>query len=264
MIQGSQIQYSVGLKQILQDVNLSVESGQLVALCGPNGAGKSTLLRIMSGEIRADAGSVHLLGKSIVEWKPKELAQFRAKLSQESQLTFSFRVREVVEMGRFPHDHSSQNDAIVQSCMERMGILTLEHRDYTSLSGGEKQRVHLARVLAQLTDQSDEPKLLLLDEPTSALDLHHQEVALALAKDLCENNQYAVIVVLHDLNLAAAWADRIVLLKNGQICQSGSPAEVLNQPVLKEVYGVDAIVLDHPVTGRPIVTIDRSQFSRPS
>ena len=142
--------------------------------------------------------------------------------------------------------------------MESVGISALAQRDYTSLSGGEKQRVHLARVLAQLSGESDAPKLLLLDEPTSALDLLHQEVALQVAHDLCKKQQFAVLVVLHDLNLASAWSDRIVMLKEGAVMHHGTPAEVLTQAVLSEVYDIDAIVLAHPKTGRPIVTIDRS------
>ena len=141
--------------------------------------------------------------------------------------------------------------------MERVDISDLADRYYTSLSGGEKQRVHLARVLAQLTSESKRPKLLLLDEPTSALDLLHQEVALQIAHSLCHEQQFGVIVVLHDLNLAASWADRIVLMKDGQIHHSGTPSDVLTQPILREIYDLDVLVLEHPKTGRPIITTDR-------
>ncbi len=259
MLDCAHIHHSVGQKAILNDVSLGVEVGEMVALCGPNGAGKSTLLRIASGEVRANRGSVKLFGAPLNEWRPRALAQVRAKLSQESYLTFSFSVREVVEMGRFPHETDSANDEIVDECMRTVGIFDLAERDYTTLSGGEKQRVHLARVLAQLTDKEGKPKMLLLDEPTSALDLHHQEVALSLANDLCRERGFGVLVVLHDLNLAAAWSDRVVLLKEGSIHEQGSPEMVLTQTVLRDVYGVEAIVLKHPVSGRPIVTIDRSK-----
>ena len=252
------IHYAAGTKSILKDVSIAASAGELVALCGPNGAGKSTLLKILSGEITPDAGVVSVFNRSLDDWDSADLAQTRAKLSQESHLTFSFRVSEVVEMGRFPYDDSKVNLEIVHACMERVGIIELADRYYTSLSGGEKQRVHLARVLAQLTNSKTEPKLLLLDEPTSALDLLHQEVALELAHTLCKEQGFSIVVVLHDLNLAGAWADRIILLKEGAVYQTGTPFAVLTQAVLRDVYGIDVLVLPHPSTGRPIVTIDRS------
>ena len=167
-------------------------------------------------------------------------------------------VQEVVEMGRFPHDTDASNHEIVIECMQKVGIVDLADRDYTTLSGGEKQRVHMARVLAQLSDKKMNSKLLLLDEPTSALDLHHQEVALSLAHHVSRERDFGVLVVLHDLNLAAAWADRVVLLREGTIHEQGTPDVVLTEEVLRAVYDVNAIVLPHPVSGRPIVTIDRS------
>ncbi len=257
MLDCEHIHYAVGSKSILNDVSLAVSAGEVVALCGPNGAGKSTLLRVASGEIQPNQGTVGLFERALPEWKPRALAQARAKLSQESHLTFSFRVREVVEMGRFPHETVSVDDDIIDDCMKQVGICDLENRDYTTLSGGEKQRVHMARVLAQLTDQHSKPKLLLLDEPTSALDLHHQEVALSLAHRLCRERSYGVLVVLHDLNLAAAWADRVVLLKDGVVQKEGSPDRVLTEAVLHSVYGVDVVIVPHPTTGRPIITSGR-------
>ena len=160
-------------------------------------------------------------------------------------------------MGRFPYADSTSNTEVVEACMDRVGVTELADRYYTSLSGGEKQRVHLARVLAQLTGSTSQPKLLLLDEPTSALDLLHQEVALELVHTLSREQQFAVVVVLHDLNLAAAWADRVILLKDGAVSHSGIPADVFTQELLQQVYGVNALVLSHPATGRPIITIDR-------
>jgi iron complex transport system ATP-binding protein len=258
VLSATDIGYAVGDTTILNGVSIGVEPGELVALCGPNGAGKSTLLKVVSGELPANSGTVEWNGRSMEQWGSVELARSRAKLSQESQLTFSFRVREVVEMGRFPHDNPSTNAEVVSECMDRVGIIDLADRFYTSLSGGEKQRVHLARVLAQLTGPEEQPRLLLLDEPTSALDLLHQEVALSLAHSVCKERGYAVLVVLHDLNLASAWADRIVLLKGGEVRHRGSPEAVLTQAVLRDIYGVDVVVLPHPTTGRPVVTIDRT------
>ena len=224
MLSAVNIGFSIGSKVLLDDVSLEVAAGEMVALCGPNGAGKSTLLKVISGELSAGQGKVSLLSRELGSWDSSELARARAKLSQETQLTFAFRVREVVEMGRFPHDNPSNNEAVVQRCMERVGIADLSERYYTSLSGGEKQRVHLARVMAQLHGEDTEPRLLLLDEPTSALDLLHQEVALKLAHTLCKEQGFAVLVVLHDLNLAAAWSDRIVLMKEAKLRFEGCRA----------------------------------------
>ena len=257
MLQAAEINFDIGSKRILSDVSLKLEAGEMVALCGPNGAGKSTLLRILAGEQKPSSGTVHFRDRALSDWAPTQLARCRAKLSQESQLTFGFRVYEVIEMGRFPHDTPQRDPEIIQRCMRTVGIEDLEDRFYTSLSGGEKQRVHLARVLAQLDTPDDGPRLLFLDEPTSALDLLHQEVALKQAHALCREQKVGSVVVLHDLNLAAAWADRILLMKNGQIRHRGTPAEVLCTEVLREIYDIGVLVLRHPQTDRPIVTIDR-------
>lgn len=262
MLKAEKVHYSIGSVNILRDVSVTVSPGEVVALCGPNGAGKSTLLSILSGEQLPNQGSVSFHQQGLTDWSPSLLAQHRAKLSQESQLTFSFRVSEVVDMGRFPHDTPTEDPAIVLKCMEQVGIVELKDRYYTSLSGGEKQRVHMARVLAQLSSSTDAAKILLLDEPTSALDLMHQEIALEIAHSLSRAQELGVVVVLHDLNLAAAWSDRILMMKDGEIRHSGSPAQVLNETVLRDIYGIGVLVLEHPQTGRPIITIDRS--SHPS
>jgi iron complex transport system ATP-binding protein len=257
VLEARNIDYRIGSTTILNEASITVEPGEIVALCGPNGAGKSTLLKVLSHELKPSAGRVLLHDRELAEWDPEDLARSRAKLSQGSHLTFSFRVREVVEMGRFPHDTPQEDREIVEACMDRVGVLDMAERIYTSLSGGEKQRVHLARILAQLHSSNGEPKLLLLDEPTSALDLLHQEIALKLAHRLSREQHFGVIVVLHDLNLAAAWADRILMMKVGRIQYEGSPEEVLTEAHLRAIYGIDVLVLNHPNTGRPIITIDR-------
>ena len=263
MLQIQNISVNIHSKSILTDVSFDVDEGEMVALCGPNGAGKSTLLRVISGELKQTTGSVALKDTAIEQWKPLKLAQMRAKLSQESVLTFAFLAQEVVEMGRFPYHDAVNSTEVVESCMRQVGIEHLAHRQYTSLSGGEKQRVHLARVLAQLHSDKSETKLMLLDEPTSALDVLHQEVVLELAHKLAKERNYTVIVVLHDLNLAAAWADRIVLLKDGMYRYDDVPHRVLTPQIIKEVYGIDSLVLTHPQTGRPIITVDREQRINP-
>ena len=154
MLTANKLHFRIGNAQILRDVSLRVQPGEMVALCGPNGAGKSTLLRILSGEDLPTSGEVQFMDKPLGDWHPIESARCRAKLSQATQLTFPFRVSEVIEMGRFPHDTPNENPAILKDCMQQVGIQDLAHREYTSLSGGEKQRVHLARVLAQLTTKA--------------------------------------------------------------------------------------------------------------
>ena len=258
MLRAEGLGLDIGSKTLVTDVSLAIQPGEMVALCGPNGAGKSTLLRLLSGEQEPTRGEVHFRDRRLAEWTPIQLARCRAKLSQESQLTFGFRVWDVVEMGRFPHDSPGRDAEIIERCMRTVGIDNLQDRFYTSLSGGEKQRVHLARVLAQLDTLDSGARLLFLDEPTSALDLLHQEVALKQAHTLCRAEGVGVVVVLHDLNLAAAWADRILLMKDGRIRHRGAPAEVLSTAVLRDVYAIDVLVLQHPQTGRPVVTIDRS------
>ncbi len=258
MLRADHVHYTVGSKKILTDVSIAVTPGEMVALCGPNGAGKSTLLRILSGEQPPTRGEVSFRDIPLASWPPLDLARARAKLSQSSQLSFSFRVSEVIEMGRFPHDTPAQTPAVIEQCMERVGVTELADRYYPSLSGGEKQRVDLARVLAQLTSDTPEPKLLLLDEPTSALDLLHQEIALELAHTLSREKNFGVIVVLHDLNLASSWADRILLMQEGRLTYGGPPDHVLTPTILQEVYGIEVLVLEHPSTGRPLITIDRA------
>lgn len=257
MLDAEGLCFRIGDATIVRGVTLSVSPGEVVALCGPNGAGKSTLLSLLSGEQSATSGEVRFQGKSLSKWSPVALARLRAKLSQESTLTFAFRVYEVVEMGRFPYDTPKLDGEIIRACLQHLEIEHLEDRFYTSLSGGEKQRVQLARALAQLTSEHEEPRMLLLDEPTSALDLLHQEVALKRAHDLCREHNYGVVVVLHDLNLASAWADRILLMKEGRLVRGGVPRDVLTPEVLRDTYGIGVLVLPHPQTGRPIVTIDR-------
>jgi iron complex transport system ATP-binding protein len=257
MLHVENVSIRIHKKDILKEISIELKEGEVVALCGPNGAGKSTLLRAISGEIIPTEGRVFIKEKDIKEWQPLHLAQQRAKLSQESHLSFAFLAKEVVEMGRFPYPETKENDSIVDDSMRLVGIEHLSKRQYTSLSGGEKQRVHLARVLAQLHSDLETSKLMLLDEPTSALDVLHQEVVLEIAHQLAKEKNYVVLVVLHDLNLAAAWADRIVLLKDGLYKYDGAPKEILTPDILQEIYEIQCLVLEHPKTGRPIITIDR-------
>ena len=265
MLRAQKIDYTIGKKRILHDIHLNIHAGEVVAICGPNGAGKSSLLKILSGEIRPSSGEVHLHDIPLQQWSIKKLATIRAVLHQESFLSFPFLVEEVVQLGRYPYSRTMNHDEIVQGCLEQVGMLDYKKRIYTSLSGGEKQRVHLARVLAQLEEENTtDSKILMLDEPTSALDLSHQESTLEIATQYAQERNYAVLVVLHDLNLAAAWADRIVFLKQGLLHTEGCPQSILTPEVISHIYNINAHILKHPDTKRPIVVVNRSQRSHPS
>jgi len=257
MIQVQDICFAIGKNQILDRVSTYISSGEVLAICGPNGAGKSTLLRMISGEGTPTTGQVFIKEKSLQEWSAGRLAKTRAVLHQESYLTFPFPVHEVVRLGRFPYNTVMLDDDIVQSCLKKVGMQDLAHRKYTTLSGGEKQRVHLARALAQLEEEGQKEKILMLDEPTSALDLPHQEAALRIATQYAKERNHCVIIVLHDLNLAAAWADRILFLRKGKAYCEGTPEEVLTSDVIAEIYGLKTHILTHPDTKRPLVIIDR-------
>ncbi|MAA80418.1 MAG: heme ABC transporter ATP-binding protein [Deltaproteobacteria bacterium] len=258
MLCAKNISYEIGTKKILHNIHLDVVPGEVVAICGPNGAGKSSLLKVISGELKPSAGTVHVRDIELLQWDIKKLATIRAVLHQESFLSFPFLVEEVVHLGRYPYPKSTKNDVIVEECLEKVGMQSYKKRTYTSLSGGEKQRVHLARVLAQLEEESVIPKLLMLDEPTSALDLSHQEGTLHIASQYAKNNNYAVIVVLHDLNLAAAWSDRIIFLKEGMLHTQGAPSQVLTPEIISQIYNIKTRVLHHPDTNRPVIVVDRS------
>ena len=231
----SHVTVRVGDATILQDVSLSVAPGELVALVGPNGAGKSTLLGVTSGDVEPTSGDVRIFGHPLADLSAKAAARERAVLQQEQRLAFGFRVRRVVEMGRTPWyrtESEARDDDAVQTAIERVAIEHLADRVFPTLSGGEKARGSLARVLAQ------ETPLVLLDEPTAALDIAHQERVLAIVRELADHG-CAVVVVLHDLSLAAS-ADRVCLMQRGRLVADGPPPDVITSELVSAVY-------DHPV-----------------
>lgn len=245
--------FKVGGRQILQDISCQVEPGQVLALIGPNGAGKSTLLSLLAGDQKPSAGSINLAGRPLESYKPLELARTRAVLLQQTSVAFSYTAQQVVEMGRAPwrgHERSQQDQEVVARALEATDTVHLAQRDVRTLSGGEAGRVHLARVFAQ-----DTP-LLLLDEPTAALDILHQENTLKLAREYAQNG-IGVVVVLHDLDLAASYADQLLLLEKGRVVAQGSPREVCQAEILSRVYRHPIEVLAHPVTGRPLILPQR-------
>lgn len=244
------LQYHAANRCLIDDISVQLRSGELVAIIGPNGAGKSTLLRLLTGYLQPQRGECRLLGSPLTGWQPEALARTRAVMRQHSELAFGYSVREVIEMGRSPHaQHAGaarQNQQAIDDVMTQTDCLALGDRDYRQLSGGEQQRVQLARVLAQLWQREQRPRGLFLDEPTSALDLYHQQHTLRLLHRLTREQPLAVCCVLHDLNLAALYADRIFLLHEGKLVASGSPAEVLTSTILTRWYQADLGVHLHP------------------
>lgn len=246
MLIANSLTFAYGSKTIINEVSLTINAGEIVIIIGPNGAGKSTLLRLLTGYQQPSSGACFLLNKPLNQWSAKQLAKVRTVMLQHSQLTFPFSVKEVVAMGRAPYGKDYVEQAIFET-MEQTDCLKLADRDYRSLSGGEQQRVQLARVLAQLWQPTPREKLLFLDEPTSALDLYHQQHTLRLLKKLAKQQNLAVCCILHDLNLAALYADKILLLNQGKIVEQGTPAEVITVNNIKHWYGVELGIYPHPI-----------------
>lgn len=244
------VTHRVGARALVDGVDLAVDAGEVVGLVGPNGAGKSTLLALLAGDLAPHAGEVRL-GGAPLRRPARELARARAVLPQAARLRFGFTAREVVEMGRSPHVGAlgrlgARDHAVVGAQMERVEVEGLAERAFPTLSGGEGARVSLARVLAQ------EAPVLLLDEPTAALDLRHQQVVMRTARGLAAAG-VAVVVVLHDLNLAAVHCDRIGLMHAGRLAACAPPWEALTRERVAEVFAQDVLVTRHPARDRPLV-----------
>lgn len=245
-LRGTALSYQVGEHRLLESVDVLARSGELVAVVGPNGAGKSTLLKILAGDLTPSSGEIMLNAQPLNQYSAQELALLRAVLPQQSILQFAFRVDEVVAMGRHPHGESERDEAIIREAMNRTDTGRFADRRYPSLSGGEQSRTMLARVLAQKTP------LMLLDEPTAALDIHHQELVLNIAREHAQSGG-AVIAILHDLNLAAAYANRIMVLAGGRLVADGEPWQVIEAELLSDVFRHPLAVFPHPCRDCPFV-----------
>lgn len=248
MLVADSLTFRIGKRTLIKDISFSLRPGELLIILGANGAGKSTLFRLLSGEKPPSAGNVMLSEKEITAYPSAELALKRAVLNQQNVVNMAFTVEEIVMMGRYPHYRnapSSEDNKIVMEVMDLTGITMLKERSYLSLSGGEQQRVQLARVLAQIWDVPN--ALLLMDEPVASLDLQYQQQTLAIAKMLTKRG-YMVVSILHDINLAAQYADRIIMLKNGRKWYDGTVAEVLNTKNIYEVFEINSDVYTNPRT----------------
>jgi iron complex transport system ATP-binding protein len=239
-------------------VTLDVPAGGFVGILGPNGSGKTTLLRVLAGTLQPSAGRVTLDDEDLVRRSRTELARRMAVVPQETHLAFDFTVLEVVLMGRYPHLGTFEIEgptdiAVARDALAATGTRALEDRLFATLSGGEKQRVIIAAALAQIAGTSGAGSVLLLDEPTAALDLAYQLEIAALLRDLQRRTQIAVVVSTHDLNFAAGLCRTIVLLKQGTVLAAGPSGDVLTQPHIRSLYGVEAEVQHHPGAGHLVV-----------
>jgi iron complex transport system ATP-binding protein len=232
---------------VLREINLELRRGCSYGILGPNGSGKTTLLDLMGGLLQPHAGRIDFLGQSLASWPKKDLARLLALVPQDFMVRFGYPVREVVEMGLHPHLHrfaapSEEEQALIDEALHLTGIAHLANRPVTRLSGGEKQRVAVARALAQ------KPQVLLLDEATSNLDIHHSLEILHLIRNRFEQQGLQVVAVMHDLNLASFFCDRLIFLKKGEIVCQGPTEEVLTPENIAAVYGVEAEVRPNPFT----------------
>jgi iron complex transport system ATP-binding protein len=239
-------------KDVLDAVSVAVETGQFVGLLGPNGSGKSTLLRVLTRVLPPRLGKVWLDGKEVERWTTLEIARRVAFVPQQESAAFDFTVREIVLMGRYPHrarfrGETAEDYALVAQALEETDALHLQDRPVTELSGGEHRRVLLARALAQQTP------LLLLDEPTAHLDVTHQVALLSKVQTLCHEEGKGALAALHDLNQAAEFCDRLVLLCRGKVVAEGTPEEVLTPDNLRRAYDAEACIGPNPITGRPMI-----------
>ena len=265
MLRATNITYAIGSKILLSHISLEAQAGELLAIAGPNGAGKSTLLKTLSEKIKLDVGCVTINDSDITKYTPIELAKIRGILSQSVPASLPFEVEEVIMMGRYPHFDEYPNEVdfvIIREVISALDIVHLAKRAYATLSGGEQQRVQLARVLAQIWthDKNDsEVKYLFLDEPVSSLDLYHQQTVLQMAHRLAQSG-YCVIAVLHDLNLITQYADKVLLVYQGHVDAYGSPSFVFTKDRIKHVYGINVRLIQDSVSGQLLIVPDNSSY----
>ncbi|WP_312394680.1 heme ABC transporter ATP-binding protein [Chryseobacterium sp.] len=253
MVKAEQISYKHKDFFILNEVDVTLGYGEFLAIVGPNGAGKSSLLSVLANEVKSDQ-KILFKDKNIRDWKVAELSKHKAKFSQHNSNDIPLEVKDVVMMGRYPYfdaqprqeDHEAMNNMMYET-----DVYHLKDREYNTLSGGEKQRVHLSRVMAQLQNDITN-KLVFLDEPLNNLDVKHQYKALEIIKNFTKKENSA-IVVLHDLNLAAQFADKILLMKSGRVAAYGTPTEVFTAKTISDAYNFPCTICDHPITSNPMI-----------
>jgi iron complex transport system ATP-binding protein len=250
ILEAQSVTMQIGGARLIDGINLKVAAGELVAIVGPNGAGKSTLIRSLSGDIKPTGGVVRLKQRDLRSYPPRELALHRAMLSQHVNVTFPFTVVEIVQMGAGERSRAAAQP-LVEAALYEVGLESFRDRQLPTLSGGEQQRAHFARVLVQLAcgEALHGPGLLLLDEPTSSLDLRHQ-IDLVETARLRATSGTAVIAILHDLNLAMRFADRIVLLHRGKLAVDGDRRKTITAETIRRIFEVD-VAISHTDDGVP-------------
>ena len=244
--------YATGGTRLIKDINLVIDNASITVLIGPNGAGKTTLLRTVSGELVPDSGNILLDSDNIADIELEQRAKRIAFLTQQSMLDFPFKGHEVIQMGRIPHLTGREyNHKVVRAVTDACQLQDLSERIYTTLSGGEQQRIQIGRILCQVWDQMD-TAWILFDEPTSALDLSHQLVFFKVVKNLVQRGA-SIILVLHDINLAARFADNIVLMSDGRILASGPPSAVINSDNIQKAFSVEIDLIVSEGIERPMI-----------
>ncbi len=253
MILAEHITVRAGRRPLIDGISLAIRPGRVTAIIGPNGAGKSTLVKALTGEVRPSGGRVTLDGADLARLRPGDLAARRAVLPQATTLAFPFTVHEVVRLGAVDRSRAAGVDGRVAEALARADLAGFGARLYQELSGGEQQRVQLARVLCQVPEpcRNGVPSYLFLDEPTASLDLRHQLMTLAAARGFAEGGG-GVVAVLHDINLAALHADTVVVIDRGRIAAEGTPSEVLTETLLRTVFGV-ALAVGQTASGVPFI-----------
>jgi len=256
MLKLTGISYHIGKKQILKDISTQFIPGDFNMILGPNGSGKSTLLKVFSGELGGYQGTVEYENRPLRGIKKDELAKFRAVMSQQPDLSFPLAVEEVVMMGRYPHfsfNPSKKDEQICDAVMERMQLSAFRGRNYLTLSGGEKQRVQYARVLAQVWEKPQQgSRYLFLDEPLTSLDINYQQEFLQVARQFVKDNT-VLIAVMHDINLATQYGDKLFFLKDGALVAAGKPKDILSEQLLENVFDVKTAIVNNPVDHTPLV-----------
>ena len=254
MIEIQNLSFVYDTEFVVSGVSLSISFGEFVGIIGPNGAGKSTLLKLIDRILLPKSGEINLQNKPLADYTQKQLAKIIGFVPQNFTTSFSYSAQDIALMGRYPHlsaffSESADDMRVVENSLKSTDVWQLRKRQFSELSGGEKQRVVLASALAQ------EPQILLLDEPTSSLDIKYQYQFYSILQELQKSRELTIVVVTHDINLAARYCQRLIILKNGKVIDDGIPQKVITKKQMESVYEVEVEILSHPKDGKPLLTL---------